>query len=315
MALAVRRPGSGKTSGGYLDGVAGVIKDAVYEAGKKGKNKNGGDWTAISVKLTIQPDGSKETTQYLRAGFLNGGQTISADGRSIVGGEKYEIDLSQQFGKFAMTAVYVDGDENNVREAVDAKVGDSRSLNFIIGMRVTFKRIQDREATIEAGRAKLSKNATPAQIKALTDEQCIEAGKQPGKKGTPNETKKFMLDQLLVGEFHGYTDVAAPATTKKASSSKADKPAAAAVDTAAADAALIAVLTAAGGQIERPKFSPAYLRYAAQQNWTTDQREPIRKLLISDAYVADTEKRGLIVLNGTGKGATLILNPDAVAAA
>ena len=94
-----------------------------------------------------------------------------------------------------------------------------------------------------------------------------------------------------------------------------ERAAAAAVDTAAADAALIAVLTAAGGQIERPKLSPAYLRYAAQQNWTTDQREPIRKLLISDAYVADTEKRGLIVLNGTGKGATLILNPDAVAAA
>jgi hypothetical protein len=299
MALPIRRPGSG--SGGFLNGVAVTINAATFEANKSGKTKKGNNYTAYSVKVNVTPDGGQPVDQFFNGGFLYGDNVVSKDKRSIEGKDDYFVDADTEWGKFVVSLFEGDG-----ARLSDDVGGDLRSLAFLDKLRFTGKRVIDREATIAAGERALAKklNST-VKAKAATEEEKIAAGKRVDKK---DKSKSYMLDQLLVGEVLGS---AAPAGAKKT----AAKPAAAAAAPAAAaepglaDTVLREVINGAGGQIERAKFSPAFLRYAAAQKMTTDTREPLRKLLISDEYVNGAVERGVIVLDGEGKTATLIVNP------
>jgi hypothetical protein len=311
MALPIRRPGGGSTGGGFLHNQTGKINAGSFRVDKKGNRKDGSPWTKYSIVLNVTPDGGKASDQYFPAGFLPDGLSISPDGKQILGDAEYTFDDTQAWGKFLLSLFTTA--ENHLD---DANV-DLRKLDFVTNLRATFERQYDREATIAAGIRKLK--LTEAAAKTTPEAQLLEAGKREGKAGTKAAGKKFMLDNLLVKAVVG---IEAPATTAKKTTTRAAKPAAAAAaapttpaasaDVTQADGALIAVLTASGGQIERTKFSPAFLRYAKAM--PMDQREPLRKLLVSDEYVTDAAKRGVIVLDGTGKTATMILNPDFEAA-
>ncbi len=281
MPLPIRRPGKG---GGYLNNVAGVIQSIIFAPGKSGENEYG-PWMQYSAKLTILPDGAeKATTQFAPAGFLRGNNTISKDGTRIEGDDAYSLEGNQPFGKFVVSLV--EGEGNRFPEE---RLGDLRSYDAVAGTRVVFERKPDAEETERKGKRTFE-----------------------GRDGKEVEVDQ---DVLLVKEVLALPNekvVKGAKATKGASTPKgAATAAAAAADTDATDAALKAILGAAPNRtLSRSKVSSSVIGYAIKAELDGAAREAIRTQLSSDAYIADAVKRELIVVEGEGKTANLILATD-----
>lgn len=296
MALPFRKRGG---NGGFLNGVSGVIKSIGFKANKTGKTKKGNTYTQYSGVVLVVPDGGEPVEQYLDAGFLYGDNTVSEDGRTIKGADVYTIDPDTQFGRFI--ASLVEGEGNRLPEDL---LGDCRNYDGVAGTRVTFARQVDEEATFNRGVYKLG-----AKAKNMDRAAVIEAGKRVDKK---DKSKKFMLDNLLVAEVLAGPEPGAKSGAKKAAGSKAaaSKPAAepAAIDTDQADAALAAIVGGAADKtIARDKLSSAVLRYAVANKLSGAERDALRTLLASDEYLDSAVERELIVLDGEGKGQSIVL--------
>jgi hypothetical protein len=288
LALPIRRPGQG---GGYLNNVAGNIVSINFAAGESGENEYG-PWTAYSAKVLIQADGAVEPVeQYMPAGFLRGDNTISADGRTIEGADDYALDGSTAFGQFVVSLV--EGEGNRFPED---RLGDLRTYAPVDNTRVTFLRAKD-------------------VVRTERQEKAGKATKRKDKK----TGKEYDFDVLLVkevlalpednkGAVKGAVKPAVKTATK--ATTKATKPAAAATTngTEATDAALIGMLTAAPNRtLVRSKLTSSMIGYSLKAGIEGAAREAIRGQLTSDAYIADAVNRGLIVVDGDGKSASLIL--------
>ena len=155
-----------------------------------------------------------------------------------------------------------------------------RSYEPVDGTRVTFLRVRDEEET-----------------------------KRRGKRKDKKTGKEYDQDVLLVGEvlaLPGEKKAAGKVAGKSTAKSTA---AATALDaTEATDAALTAILGAAKDRtLSRSKVSSSVIGYALKAGLDGPTREAIRKQLSSDEYVADAVARDLIVIDGEGKSASLIL--------
>lgn len=275
MALPIRRPGKG---GGYLNNVAGVIQSIEFVGGSSGENEYG-PWLTYSARLTILADGAeKSVQQYAPAGFLRGTNVVSKDGRRIEGTDPYTLDGNTPFGKFVVSLV--EGDGNRFPEN---RLGDLRSYEAVDGTRVMFERKTDEEETKRRG------------MRVYT--------------GTDGKEHEVPQDVLLIKEVLALPGV------KVGTTGAAKKPTAAAsapaVSADATDAALKAILGSAKDRtLSRSKVSSSVIGYALKAGLDGTSREAIRTQLSSDAYVADAVERGLIVLDGEGKSASLILATD-----
>jgi len=281
MPLPIRRPGKG---GGFLNNVAGVIKSIEFVGGNNGENEYG-PWLAYSAKATIRPDGAeKDVEQYIPAGFLRGNNTISKNGRRIEGSDPYMLDGNTPFGKFVVSLVEGEG-----TRFPEDRLGDLRSYEAVDGTRVTFERKVDEEETKRQGMRKYT--------------------------GTDGKEREVPRDVLLVKEVLALPDTkggkGASKTTTGGGAKGAAVATAAAADTDATDAALTAILSAAKDRtLSRSKVSSSVIGYALKAGLDGAVRESIRTQLSSDAYVADAVERGLIVVEGEGKAANLILATD-----
>lgn len=276
MAAAfLRRPGKG---GGYLNGVSGVIQSIIFVGGKSGENEYG-PWTSYSAKITILPDGADTPVdQYAPAGFLRGDLKITKDG-DIEGDDTYALDTKTDFGKFVVSLI--EGEGNRFPED---RLGDGKSYAPVAGTRVTFSRQYDDEKTADLGKRSF--------------------------KGRDGKNVEVPQDVLLVKEVLSLPGEKAGKATK-AAGKVATKAAPATNDTDATDAALKAILGAAKDRtLSRSKVSSSVIGYALKAGLDGTAREAIRKQLSSDEYVADAVERGLIVVDGEGKAANLILATD-----
>ncbi len=246
-----------------------------------GEGKFGG-WQRLSIQLNTLSDGADEPrVRFLDGGFLAksdvGVVTVSKDGLSLEGGTATEpvIDPESEVAKFMDTYVEKGGVLGDVT---------GRSFKEIIGRRIALTTVPDEEAQ-----------------KRL--------GPQKGKDG-----KDYDRTQLRVAAVHPADGFKATAP-KAANKAAASKPAAAAktaapaadVDYSGADAALASILGGTdNGEIEKGGLSSAVVKYALEQKMAGADREALRKVVASDAYLASAAERGLIVIGGDAKKPVII---------
>lgn len=290
MALkGIRRPGGG--GGGFLNGVAGVLVDYTFKVDKTGVTKKGEPWSTVSVELLVQPDGGEVVKQFADLGFVYGENAISKDGKSITAA-KYQLDGDTTWGEFVISLF--EGEGNRLPEELWDATELGRNYAAVMGTRVTFARLIDEARTFERGIYHYEKKHGTGSAKKAEREAVIEAGKRPGKKGTPAESQRFMLDKLLVA------DVLAGPTAKAGKATKAAAKATVAAPVVDVDAVLTAVLGAAADKtIEKGKLGVAVLRYTVSNKFAKDAQDAVRKQIGDDAYLADAEKRKLIIIDGT----------------
>ena len=278
-------PTQSRGKGGYLNNTSGVIQKITFKLGKKGVSKKGRPWQSYSAVALILPDGAtKAVEQYMNAGFLPEGNTVSKDGRTIEGTGVFGLDPDTQFYKFVVSLVEGEG-----TRFPQERLGEFRNYEAVDGTRVTFSRVEDPEET-----------------------------KRRGPRRDEKTGKDYPRDYLLVKEVLELPSEK-KAAGKKAASPKAKATVAAAKAeaatvapagdlTAQADEAIKSILTGVENrQIERGKLASAFIKYSLATNLEGKAREDLRKFLLSDEYVADAIMRDLIVVNGEGKSAVLIL--------
>lgn len=234
----------------------------------------------------ILPDGGKPTEQFLSAGFLDAGFSISKDGRSIEGPGDYMVDTDTQLGKFIVSLV--EGEGLRLPEEL---LGNLRNYDGIAGTRATFVRVVD---------------------EALTEK----LGKKTSKKG-----KEFPREDLLVSEVLSLPDAKAAkgAAAKKTTAPKpaaakaapAAAPATPAAEAPAADAGntdevVKAILTENKGTLEFAKLGAAAVRYGLNNKMDKNEYGALRETVISDEYLAGAVDRGVIAIAGEGKDRVLI---------
>ena len=291
MALPFKKPG-----GSFLNGVSGIINSLTFKLGKSGETKDGRPWQQYSGVVVITPDGGSPTEQYLHAGFLDDGFSVSSkDGRSIDGEGTYELDTDTPLGKFVVSLVDQGEGKKSVPEAL---LGDLRNYDGIAGTRATFVRVVDEEATKKLGKRK-------------------------GKEGTKSAGKEFDRDNLLVSEVislpepkkSGQKTTAPKAAKATAPAAAPAAPAPAAVASTAAtadpddDTELKAILEANGGTLDQGKLSAAAVRYAMKNQgvYNPKAREALRVKVMDEAYLAAAVAREAIAIEGDGASRTVIL--------
>jgi hypothetical protein len=169
-----------------------------------------------------------------------------------------------------------------------------------MGTRVTFSRVKDEERTFEKGVYHYEKKNGKGSAKTADRAAVIEMGKRPGKKGTPNEANRYLLDKLLVADV-----LAGPTPVKGAKATKATAAKAAAPVAVDADAVLKAVLAA--GPVDRAKLDNAVLRYTVTAKVANDARAALRKQIADDAYLADAQERGIVIVDSDAAGSPVML--------
>ena len=300
--------------------MSGSIESITFKAGKTGTNAKGEPWTLYTGVVNIKADGSDVAKpQFLDAGFLYGDNTISADGLTIEGDDRYMLDGDTPFGRFIVSL----NEPTEGSGVPDDVIGDCRNYAAVSGTRVTFARVINVDATIAAGLRKL-------KVKKVTDENresVINAGKRVAKKdgkpvvGTDGKPQAFMLDDLLVTEVlslpeggaKGKSKVAKPVAGATKTTKAAPKTASTGspLDVDAADAAIAGVLsTVEGNTLPRTGISSAFVKYALSKpdlKANSAAREALRKVVISDDYLNDAVERGVVILDGEGKDASVQL--------
>ncbi len=292
--MALFRKASG---GGFLDGVSGIITGYAFDAKVWGEGNKA--YTSLSAELQIQQDGANDSvSQFLNAGFLHDGDAISKDGLTLIpaeDGRPVVLDTSE-FGRFVQSAIECGVPESDFPE-------NGTNFEALCNYRYTFAKELNTERQMAAGRKKLG-----AKAKTATNEEIMVAGRR---KDANDPKKTYNHDRLIVSAVLGAAG-AKPVAQKK-STNGSDK----AIATSATrsgngtppdpDTVLLAILANAEKHtIPYTSLSSLVIRYSLERDWQGPIREPLKKQLISDAYLADAALRGLITVNLADKRNTSI---------
>ncbi len=263
-----------KQAGGFDVRILGYTIESFAGDGKFGP------WQRLSIQLNTLSDGADEPrVRFLDGGFLAKSDvnvvTVSKDGSTLVGGDESQpvIDPDSEVAKFMDSYVEKGGVLGDVT---------GRSFKEIVGRRIALTTVPDEEAQ-----------------KRL--------GPQKGKDG-----KDYDRTQLRVAAVHpadGFKATAPKGQAKTTASKPAATKAAPAadVDYSGADAALASILAGTdNGEIEKGGLSSAVVKYALEQKMAGAEREALRKVVASDAYLASAVERGLIVIGGDAKKPVIV---------
>jgi hypothetical protein len=299
--MAWKRSGGG----GYLNGVAFRINSITFDT-QEFEGGRDGTYEKLSAVVNVTPDGGEAVDQYLDAGFMPDGATISKDKKTIDTDLDAPLRDNTEFIRFVSSAV-----ENGFPEA-ELEDGGGKNFECMEGWRFIGAREKDREQQIRVGRARLKAKGK----KNPTEDECFEAGKREVKKGE-HKGKKFDLDVLLVSKTIGKDDGDEKPTGKP--SQKASKPAKKAEvandddndspDTDRLDEVLRAVLLAeANGTLSRGKLQGAIVTWAAENDVEKAERTALKDAIYDEEYLNDAEERGIITYDSEGKnGGTITL--------
>lgn len=257
-------------------GQDGVITGYKFEAKVWESDKKGVDpYTKLNVTLEFRPDGAEEDTKrFMDGGFLYDGTTVSDDGQNVESeNEGAIIQENSEFARFIASFI----EQAPPMEAL-LEAGEGRNFAAITGARVQLVNWVDEEATKKFGKRKV--------------------------KSGPNKGKEYARTELRIGKVYALPEEGAKKGTKAAS-----KPAAAAPkggtkkapkkdepDTSVADTAIVAMVGAAkDGVLLKKSIGPAVVRYALSAGIKGDEREALRKQLVSEDYLEDATARGIVV--------------------
>lgn len=307
-------------SGGFLNDVNGTITGYNFETKewekknpKKGQSKT---YETLTLGLTIRPDGAEEDVQqFLPCGFFYSDTAqVSEDGQTITGlddeGNEEEltagvIDEGSEAEKF-LTSLFEAAEGSDV----EIDVPDTASeLSALVGLRVTFGKVANRDRQIEIGRARLLKDARTAsekqKAKAATEDEAFEAGKDIDKK---DKTKSYNIGDLVVTAVLGREDGG-----KKKGGKAASKPAAKTVSAKPAGKVtagkkkaddgpdpgevLVAILNEAPkNMIQRAQVSGRVVAWCAENGFEDGEdgsenpvRESLRKTLFDEKFLKTEE--------------------------
>ena len=268
--------------GGFLNGVEAVILGYQFTNEFPSENAKTDDTKKLYMVLTVQEAGAEESQDTT----LNGGGgeffEISADGHvltSVDSGRAPKLWEASAIYKFVSSIV--DAEPRFDDRLPDPNVSLTIDLRPIIGTRVRLEQVVVTDA--KTG-------------KALTRK--VKAGKHAGK-----EFKVTNLQVVKVLELPA--EGKKPATAAKKAATGASKPLAAAPAPSAdladtVDEFITNLLAAAeGNSLERTALSISVTRRGAKLKMAATEYDPIRKLLISEAYLADAAERGIVALDGS----------------
>lgn len=270
-----------KAGGGFLNGVNGVIESYKLDSKEWGEGDDA--YTTLSVELLVKQDGAEEAVQqFLSAGFLYEGQTVSDDGLSIEVADDAQggpfVREDSEFGKLLASII-----EHGVAE--EDFPADGSNFEAIVGLRYTFAKVLNKDRQMAAGKKKLGK----AKAAAASEEEIMKAGRRQDK---TDKTKFYNHDMLLVSAVLGKGEEkpakgGKKAATPVATKAKGKKAADTEEDFEAADALLIDLLASAkGGVINKGSISSLIVRKALEDDMDNDARDGFRKLLANDEYLA-----------------------------
>lgn len=286
------RPTQFKKSGGFLNGIDGVITDYTFtdefdgEAFKPGRNAvtKKEKFHSLNVLLTVRPDGADEdvSTTLFAGGFDD--FKISDDGKTIWDAQyetQEEADAAtdaRQLG--ANTAI-----ATLISSLVDAgfpitNLSDAQSTNFepIIGSRVRFVQRVNAEATKKLGKRKSKDGKKEYDRQDLVIDQVYSVGD-----GTVAETEP--VKPTKGGK-------PAPATKPVAGKKGKTEPAVEDIKDLSATT-LVSILSDNDGQIAKSKVSMKVLTALMKH----PQREDVRKWLFDDENLASLVEDGVITYN------------------
>lgn len=266
-----------ESGGGFLNGENGTIVGLKFEI------KAWETSTEFSAEVSVLRDGAEEAVpQFLRAGFVNEGHGIADDGQTLEGG--LQVGAKTEFARFIQSMMDAGFEESNFPV-------DGSNFSAIIGQRVTFGKEPDVERQMAAGRKKLGK----VKAASATDAEIMAAGKRQDKK---DKTKSYNHDRLIVTAVLGEAMTAAvksvgKTTAPKSAAAKSGKANGAAASTSddtsvieAAEGALLTILgTAKDNSVPKGSLSSKVVNYALENNLDGPDREALRKLVTSEAFL------------------------------
>lgn len=266
--------------GGFLNNVDGVIAGYKFDSKDWPSKKKGGEgYTTLSVELQVLQDGATEPVkQFLQAGFIHDGQDISDDGLSLESEDEGAIILGDsEFARFI--------DSMEAPESGDIKLTALEGTNYrnfeaIVGARVTFKKVIDKEATEKYGKRLAKKGASKGKEfnrDYLVVSRILElGGKVKGKKvATKPVGKKLISLKELLAESDGPD----------------------------AKTALLAILNdAKGHKVALSQLNSAVVKYALSNDIEDDDREALREAVTDtdflgteDGWVVDKNSKSVVL--------------------
>lgn len=198
-------------------GFIGTIESVTFEPKVwESENAKDGEYTTVTAKVMVKKDGADDAVeQYLPAGFLYDGQSVSKNGKTLIDKNSDDaaiIDGDSDFARLVDTYEEAGGDVATFVKS------NYRNFEALEGQRVEFKNEMNKTRQIAAGLKKLgAKRGTKANEdgtytikgKKVTEAEVLEAGKRLAKKG-PNKGKLYNQTRLtIVKIFSGSGDEAA----------------------------------------------------------------------------------------------------------
>lgn len=299
-----------KAGGGFLNGVNGIIESYKLEEKEWGEGDDA--YRTLTVQLLVKQDGAEEAVQqFLPAGFLYEGQTVSDDQQSIEVADDAQggpfVREDSEFGRFLASAI-----ANGIPE--DAFPEDGSNFEAMVGYRVTFIKELNKQRQMAAGKKKLGK----AKAAAASEEDIMKAGRRQDKS---DKTKFYNHDMLLVSAVLGKGEEKAAAKGAKATTKAAAKPATASKkapkdaeeDFEAADALLLELLAVAKDKtINRGTLNSLIIRKSLEDDMEDGVRDGFRKQLVNEDYLkrengwtydSEDKKQPIVAVKGKKKAA------------
>lgn len=247
--------------GGFLNDVAGVISGYKFDSKTWEPKKKGGDpYTTLSVELLITPDGADAPVQqFIPAGFLHDGETISDDGLSLESdSDSPIIGADTDFAKFITSLIEHRPDfEGEFDE-------NGRNFAAMLNWRVQFVKIVDKEATEKFGK------------------RVAKSGAHKGKEFNRDYLAVSKVYEQVTGKKSSGGSKAAAATASKSAPAKAKK--GNDIEDVAKGVLLGILADAKNNTVAKGTLSSAIVKYCLA-NDLNDQREDIRKAL-TDEFIA-----------------------------
>lgn len=269
--------------GGFLNNVWSVIKGYKFTNDFPSENAKADEETKLYMILTVREDGADEDTETT----LNGG-----------GGEFFEI------SEDGLTLSSVDADRV---PKLWSESGIFKFIDSLVEADFPVERLGDAEATkTQDFRGIIGTRIYTEQRPVIVDGKPLKRKVKKGKFAG----KEFPVTNLAVtkiGELPavaGAKAAAKPVSTKSTkttngSGKSATAPAVTTADFTAADEFLTNMLAAAKDTtLAKAGLSLAVTRYGAKAKVKEDVREPIRLLIIDEAYLAGAVERGVIADGG-----------------
>lgn len=307
-----------KGGGGFLNNVDGVIVGGKFtdapDFGNEPKGDKTSDFTSLWYALTVRQDGSdQDETTHLFAGSADD-FVIGEDGQSLTPVEG----AAGLWGGTAFYLFYNSFVEQGGAEGPDPdENGGVYDFSALVGHRVRFVQAKDEEGQRRNAEA-FKKNKGQARKKFNAE------GQTKGKDG-----KYYDVRTLQVAQVYGTVDVTGSTSAKgkpaaKGAAAKSTAPAKAAAGKKAAPVApansddiadfaeqvLVELLSSAkDNKLPKSKLNVGVTRLFVTEPYKDriDDRDPVRKSLYDDDFLATLVEKGLITYDKSGRDQVVAL--------